>query len=65
MSVVMRVLRYLKSTLDQGLLLPSFESLYLKDYCDASWMSFPSTRRSSIGYFISLGGVLVSWRTKK
>lgn len=47
----MRVLRYLKSTPGQGLLLPLFGSLTLEAYCYASWMSCPTTRRS--------------WRTKK
>ncbi|XP_042754367.1 secreted RxLR effector protein 161-like [Lactuca sativa] len=65
MNAAMRVLRYLKSTPGQGLLLPSSGSLTLEAYCDASWMSCPTTRRSCTGYYISLGGAPVSWRTKK
>lgn len=60
-----RVLRYLKATPGQGFFLLSFGSLHLITYCDASWLSCRTTRRSCTWYFISLGGSPVSWRTKK
>lgn len=41
-----RVFRYLKTIPSQGLFLPSSGSLHLIAYCDASWLSFPTTRRS-------------------
>ncbi|XP_023743032.1 secreted RxLR effector protein 161-like [Lactuca sativa] len=65
MNAAMRVLRYLNSTPGKGLLLPSSGILTLEAYCDVSWMSCPSTRRSCIGYYISVGGAPISWRTKK
>lgn len=34
-------------------------------YCDADWGACPLTRRSLTGYYIFLGGCLVSWKTKK
>lgn len=34
-------------------------------YCDAGWATCQETRRSLIGFCISLGSALISWRTKK
>ncbi|XP_054820732.1 secreted RxLR effector protein 161-like [Prosopis cineraria] len=62
---VERVLRYLKCTPGQGILLRSEGNLELEAYCDADWGGCPLTRRSSSGYFISLGGSPMPWRTKK
>ncbi|XP_071693037.1 secreted RxLR effector protein 161-like [Rutidosis leptorrhynchoides] len=65
MDAAVRILRYLKGTPGQGLFLPSSGGLELLAYCDASWLSCPSTKRSCTGYFICLGKAPVSWRTKK
>ncbi|XP_071708557.1 uncharacterized mitochondrial protein AtMg00240-like [Rutidosis leptorrhynchoides] len=65
MDAALRVLRYLKTTLGQGMSFPSTGNLTLKAYCDASWLSCPNTKRSCTGYYISLGDASISWRTKK
>ncbi|CAL1371986.1 unnamed protein product [Linum trigynum] len=65
MDAAVRLLRYLKSTPAQGLFYPASNDLTLTAYCDADWGGCESTRRSSTGYFISLGGAPISWRTKK
>lgn len=59
------VLRYLKSSPGQGVLLPSNSPLQLQVYCDSDWASCPDTRRSITGYCSFLGQSPISWRTKK
>ncbi|KAI4365651.1 hypothetical protein MLD38_021617 [Melastoma candidum] len=63
-DAAIRVLRYLKSCPGQGLLIEP-QSLVLTAYCDSDWASCPLTRRSVTGYFMTLGGCPISWKTKK
>lgn len=65
MDAAMRVLRYLKSTPGQGLMLRPVNVFQIHGFCDADWASCPITRRSLTGYFICLGSSPISWRTKK
>lgn len=37
----------------------------LTAFCDANWVSCNRTKQSLTGYFLLLGGTLVSWRCKK
>ncbi|CAI0404700.1 unnamed protein product, partial [Linum tenue] len=60
-----RVLRYLKKSPGQGLFFPKSGDLELVAYCYADWAGCQTTRRSTTGYYIQLGGAPVSWRTKK
>jgi hypothetical protein len=64
-DAAMRVLRYLKSTPGQGILLPKENDLQLMAYCDSDWASCPLTRRSTSGYLMKLGSAPISWKTKK
>jgi hypothetical protein len=54
-----RILRYLRSTPDYGLLRRS-RSTDLVVYTDADWAGCPDTRRSTSGYAVFLGDNLVS-----
>ena len=62
---VLRILRYQKGTIFDGLHFSSHSSLTLQAYSDADWVGDPTDRRSSIGYCFLLGDSLFSWRSKK
>jgi len=64
-DAAMRLLRYLKSSPGQGILLPASNDLRLHVYCDSDWASYPMTRRFVTGYFVMLGAAPISWKTKK
>ena len=65
MEAARRVLRYLKGTPGQGLLLKADSDLQVYAFCDSDWGACPLTRRSLTGYFVTIGGSPVSWKTKK
>lgn len=64
-AAAMRVVRYLKGTAGQGILLSSQADMSLSVYCDADWSACPVTRRSLSAYVALVGGSPVSWKTKK
>ena len=65
LDAALRVLRFIKGTLGQGLLFPSNNNLALIAYCDSDHTGCPTTRKSTTGYCVFLGGSLVSWKSKK
>lgn len=64
-NAALRVLPYLSTDPGQGILLSSNPSFELMAFCDADWASCRDSRCSVSGYFITLGGALVSWKLKK
>ncbi|XP_071581029.1 uncharacterized protein [Temnothorax nylanderi] len=59
-----RVLRYLKGTLDLGLVY-SPDVKPLKGYVDSDWGNCPDDRRSYSGYVFALSGSPISWDARK
>ncbi|CAI7898459.1 unnamed protein product [Closterium sp. NIES-54] len=60
-----RVLRYLYSTSDMGLLVGRQGPVVLTEHSDASWADDQATQRSSQGYSFSLGTGSVLWRSTR
>lgn len=65
MEAALRVVRYLKNASGLGIILSSEVSHALNVYCDADWATCPMTRKSVSGFFVKLGGSLISWKSKK
>ena len=63
--VVLRILRYLKGTIFDGLHFSSHSSLTLQVYSYADWAGDPTDRRSTTRYCFLQGDSLISWRSKK
>jgi len=59
------MLKYIKRSLGKGLLYGSNNHTRVVCYSDVDWAGFPSDRRSTSGYCVSIGGNLISWKSKK
>ncbi|CAL1383544.1 unnamed protein product [Linum trigynum] len=64
-TVVQRILRYLKGTLNVGLFFPTTGEVTLTAYADANYAGCLDTRRSTSGWCVQFGNSFVSWRCKK
>ncbi|KAE8700094.1 vinorine synthase-like [Hibiscus syriacus] len=62
---VLRIVRYIKKSHGQGILMDSNSSCELNAYCDSDWAACLISRRSISGFCIKLGNSLVSWKSKK
>ncbi len=62
---VKRVLRYLKATLNYGLIFVAADDFVLKGYSDADWAGDVGERKSTSGYVFRLGNASISWKSKK
>uniref|UniRef100_A0A1J3G6T2 Copia protein n=2 Tax=Noccaea caerulescens TaxID=107243 RepID=A0A1J3G6T2_NOCCA len=60
-----RVVRYLKGSPGQGILLKAEDNFQINGWCYSDWASCPLTRRFVTGYIVQIGVSLVSWKTKK
>ena len=60
-----RVLRYVKGTLDFGILYSRRKDLRLCGYTDSDWAGYVNDRKSTSGYVFSLGTGAITWTSKK
>ena len=63
-KAIIWVLRYLRFTRDHGLNFTRYLAV-LEGYCDANWISDTKDSKSTSGYVITLGNVVVSWKSTK
>ena len=59
------VLRYLKGTFDYGLQYVVDCKFIFMGYTDSNWASSVTTQKSTLGFFFSLGLVVISWLNRK
>jgi hypothetical protein len=65
LTMLKRILRYVRGTSSHGLLLRALPNLNITAYSDADWAGCPETRRSTSGFCVFLGDSLVSWSSKR
>ncbi|KAL5769820.1 hypothetical protein ACOSP7_013974 [Xanthoceras sorbifolium] len=65
LEAVRRILRYVKSTIDYGLMYKKGGNCKLVGYCDADYAGDHDTRRSTTGYMFTLGSGTISWCSKR
>ena len=65
LDVVLRIVRYLKSTPGKGLCFAKYRYTRVEAYTDANWADSITDRRSTTGYCTFVGGNLVTWKSKK
>lgn len=61
------LLQFVKDTLDRGMLFKNHDVSYrlLSGYADADYANDVSTRQSTTGYTITIGGSTVCWRSRR
>lgn len=65
LSTLHHTLRYLASTLTQGIMLQASDHLNLQAFSDADWASCMDSRRSITGYILLFGKSPITWKSKK
>jgi len=65
LNAVTRILKYIKGSPGKGLLYGYNDHTGVVCYTDADWAGSPSDIRSTSGYCVSIGGNLISWKSKK
>lgn len=65
LSLVKRILRYLKGTIGRGIMMTRNGHTNITGYTDSDWAGNSVDHRSTTGYCVFVGGNLVSWKSKK
>lgn len=65
MLAAIHVLRYLSYAPDLGILLCSSDDFSLLAYSDSDWAACANSRKFVTGFYIVLGGIPISWKSKK
>jgi hypothetical protein len=59
------VMRYLKGTLDCGLIYDGYHDFRLSGYTDLDWDGSVSDKKSTSGCCFSLASTMISWQSRK
>ena len=65
-DVVVRILRYLKSTPGRGVMFCKHNNIFeVSGFTNANWVGNITDKRLTSSYFTFVGGNLVTWKSKK
>ncbi|XP_019097449.1 PREDICTED: uncharacterized protein LOC109131215 [Camelina sativa] len=64
-SLLKRIIRYIKGTIDHGLSFSQNTDSTLRAYSDSDWGGCQSTSRSTGGFCTFLGSNIISWSAKR
>ncbi|XP_035836034.1 uncharacterized mitochondrial protein AtMg00810-like [Helianthus annuus] len=64
-QLLKRILRYIKVTISQGLIISPTSTNKLTAYSEADWGGRPDSRRLTFGYCVFVGTNLISWSSKR
>jgi len=59
------ILRYLKGTLDHGLIIKHNTNNTIQGFCDLDWASDIDDNKSTTGYYVYFSSNIVSWSSHK
>ena len=59
------ILKYLKGTVDYGLKYDVNQKINLEGYVDSNWAGSAIDRKSTSGYYFSMGSGVISWFSRK
>lgn len=65
LDAIRKVLRYIKTTINYGIVSKREPMCKLSGFCDADYAGDLNTRRSTTGYVFMLGSSAVSWSSKR
>ncbi|XP_019237855.1 PREDICTED: uncharacterized protein LOC109217999 [Nicotiana attenuata] len=65
MDVALRIVKYIKNSPGQGILLSIKFNSNISAYCDAEWAGCSYSRKSVSGYLVKFRHSLISWKSKK
>ena len=65
LNAAKRILRYIKGTLNEGILYPSNQEVKLIGYSDSDWGRDLDERKSTTGYCFYIGDAAFTWSSKK
>ena len=65
LAALKHILRYIRGTLNLGLVLRPSSLSKVVVYSDADWVGYPNTRKSTSSYAMFLGDNLISWCSKR
>ena len=64
-AAIEHILCYLKEAHECGILYKKYEHTRIECFSNTDWVGSKEDRRSTLGYCVFFGGILISWKCKK